>query len=223
MTITHINATHKDVIHALMRYGSKSVPTIREVAQFAGVAGASIRVYLTDPLFQKTYYAEVWNRADAFIYGILRADLGKSDVLDEMIMETRLLRFSEYGTLLQHAILWRLLVDLLHLSTIHPPFRDRLDMYNQLRRLSRVWPGPVTFSRSIEIFPLSLVCTNFIKRFIWEATDVLHSSRANNIQQVQHHIMVKSFIGIKLLDGQFVSNTQGLKRLERDFYEVAGG
>lgn len=189
-----------EAIFQMLFYGAKSCDRLSKVAKLAQVALASVRVWRTETPFRELYRQVVWDCADAFVETLLdtcpvdaAGQEGAHEFVDEQIES-----FKDMGSALQHAVLWRLVVDVLHLWTAPPLFIDRIDMLGEVSYIgtSRPTLRLKTERKGIEQTVLS---------FVWRAVGTLHSSRAKTRKQQQRHFAVMMLLGFKLAQAAYRS------------------
>lgn len=182
-----------EAIFQLLSYGSKRCDRLSKVAHLAGVSLGTLRVWRTEQSFKELHRQVVWDCANAFVDTFLdtcpvdaeRQEGGRKFVNDQIES------FEEMGTALQHAVLWRLVVDVMHICTMWPPFIDRIDMLGEVGHIATQRSESRSKNERKGI-------GQTVQAFVWCALGTLHRSRAGNVQQQQRHFAVTMLIGFKM-------------------------
>jgi len=184
-----------DAIFCLLFYGAAKWETLNTVAKAAKISAGTLRVWRTKSRFKDQYYKVVWNCANAFVGELVIACKPRTGSQENNWMRVAplLLSFGAMGTALQHAILWRIVINVLPLCNKWPPFIDRCDMIDDLWDIADPPPPPM---KPIET---GVVTPGLLHKFVWQALDHLHDSRASSLQQRQRHFAIKTFLGLKLI------------------------
>lgn len=181
-------------VFSLLNYGAVNYETLNKIANAAKVSAGTLRVWRTEQPFQTLHRKIVYHCADDFIDELV-TDLmscNERPVDSRRCVTYQIPSFREFGTALQHVVLWRIVIDILQISKNWPPFIDRSDMIDDLLLIADSRPEPMKRIEKASVTPGLL-------HFVSLALDQLHDSRASSVQQQQRHFAVKTFVSLKML------------------------